>query len=78
MPVQLTPLPADLFDEWRAATRQRLIALDQESGTHPGADAIAHAEEFLGELLPAGPETPRARILLIEDERGAIARSGPA
>lgn len=65
MSVLLTPLSADRFDAWRAATRERLIAVLRESGRRPGADAPAYADAFLAELLPIGAATPTARILVI-------------
>lgn len=67
MPLELIPLPDDRFDEWRSVTRDRLIALRQESGMLRGADAVAHADSFLGELLAKGHETETSLILTIVD-----------
>jgi ribosomal protein S18 acetylase RimI-like enzyme len=68
MPLHLTPLGSDRFDEWLDATRARLIALRQESGMFVGDDAAARVEEFLAELLADGHETPTSLILEIEDD----------
>ncbi|WP_164232737.1 GNAT family N-acetyltransferase [Microbacterium hydrocarbonoxydans] len=68
MSVRLAPLPADRFDAWRAATRERLIAVLRESGRRPGADAPAYADAFLEELLPVGAATPTARLLVISQD----------
>ncbi|SJN36310.1 GCN5-related N-acetyltransferase [Microbacterium esteraromaticum] len=67
MPLRLTPLADSRFDEWLAATRNRLIRLGQDSGMRPGEDAVQHADAFLAELLPAGLATASARILTIDD-----------
>jgi ribosomal protein S18 acetylase RimI-like enzyme len=68
MPLHLTPLGSDRFDEWLDATRARLIALRQDSGMFVGDDAAARVEEFLAELLADGHETPTSLILEIEDD----------
>ena len=67
MPVRLTPLAADRFDDWRTATRSRLISLRQDSGMLVADDAVAHADAFLAELLSAGHETETSLILSIDD-----------
>lgn len=68
MPLLLNPLGADRFDDWLGATRERLIALRQDSGMFVGDDAAARVEEFLAELLAEGHETPTSLILAIEDD----------
>ncbi|WP_447912046.1 GNAT family N-acetyltransferase [Microbacterium phyllosphaerae] len=68
MPLLLNPLGADRFDDWLRATRERLIALRQDSGMFVGDDAAARVEEFLAELLAEGHETPTSLILAIEDD----------
>ncbi|GAA1236088.1 GNAT superfamily N-acetyltransferase [Microbacterium phyllosphaerae] len=72
MPLLLTPLPADRFDDWLATTRVRLIALRRESGMLVGEDAAARVDEFVGELLAEGHETPTSLILEIEDDGVAL------
>jgi len=76
MTVQLLPLPAEHFDDWRASTKARLIGLRQESGLLPGQDAVEDAERNFTELLPEGSDTHTSRILRIVDvegsERGTI------
>lgn len=67
MPVQLIPLDENRFDTWLIATRERLVRLRQESRMLLGDDAVAHAESFLAELLPAGWETETSLILTIVD-----------
>lgn len=67
MPLTLTPLDPDRFDDWRSATRERLIALRQESGMLVGDDAVANADAFLDQLLPDGAETQTSVILSIRD-----------
>jgi len=67
MTVQLSPLLPDRFDDWLEATRERLIALRQDSGMFVGGDAVARVEEFLAELLADGYETPTSLVLEIED-----------
>ena len=68
MPLLLNPLGADRFDDWLGATRERLIALRQDSGMFVGDDAAARVEEFLAELLAEGHETQTSLILEIEDD----------
>ena len=68
MPLLLNPLGADRFDDWLGATRERLIALRQDSGMFVGDDAAARVEEFLAELLAEGHETPTSLILEIDDD----------
>ncbi|WP_431074308.1 GNAT family N-acetyltransferase [Microbacterium phyllosphaerae] len=68
MPLLLNPLGADRFDDWLRATRERLIALRQDSGMFVGDDAAARVEEFLAELLAEGHETQTSLILEIEDD----------
>lgn len=76
MTVQLLPLPAEHFDDWRARAKARLIGLRQESGLLPGEDAVADVERNFTELLPEGLDTHPSRILRIVDvegpERGTI------
>lgn len=75
MALRLIPLDEDRFDEWREATRSRLIALRQESRMLLGDDAVAHADAFLAELLPDGHATPTSLILTVldgEQELGTI------
>ncbi|MCM3781288.1 GNAT family N-acetyltransferase [Microbacterium hydrocarbonoxydans] len=67
MALTLTPLDPDRFDDWRSATRLRLIALRQDSGLLVGDDAVAHADAFLDQLLPDGAETQTSVILSIRD-----------
>ncbi|WP_311259015.1 GNAT family N-acetyltransferase [Microbacterium sp. WCS2018Hpa-9] len=67
MPLDLTPLSADHFDDWLEATRARLVTLRQESGMFVGDDAVAHVDGILSELLPAGHETATSLILTIDD-----------
>ncbi|MEV8173610.1 GNAT family N-acetyltransferase [Microbacterium sp. NPDC079176] len=67
MPLELTPLTADAFDDWREATRARLVSLRQESGMHVGDDAVSHVDAVLDELLPAGHDTETSLILTIDD-----------
>ncbi|WP_314428235.1 GNAT family N-acetyltransferase [uncultured Microbacterium sp.] len=67
MPVQLIPLDDDRFDEWRDATRARLIRLRQESGILLGDDAVAEVDAFLTQLLPAGRATETSSIVRIAD-----------
>ncbi|WP_226531824.1 GNAT family N-acetyltransferase [Microbacterium paraoxydans] len=68
MPLQLSPLPADRFEEWRGAARQRVIDGNRASGHRVGADAVDFADAYFEELLPDGLATPSARILRIVDE----------
>ncbi|WP_311244843.1 GNAT family N-acetyltransferase [Microbacterium sp. WCS2018Hpa-23] len=68
MPLLLNPLGADRFDDWLGATRERLIALRQDSGMFVGDDAAARVDEFLAELLAEGHETPTSLILEIEED----------
>ena len=68
MPLQLSPLPADRFEEWRDAARQRVIDGNRASGHRVGADAVDFADAYFEELLPDGLATPSARILRIVDE----------
>ena len=67
MALTLTPIDPERFDDWRSATRERLIALRQESGMLIGDDAVAHADAFLDQLLPEGSETQTSVILSIRD-----------
>lgn len=68
MPLQLSPLPAERFEEWRSAARQRVIDGNRVSGHRIGADAVDFADAFFAELLPDGLATPTVRILRIVDE----------
>ena len=54
MPLDLTPLSADRFDDWLEATRARLVTLRQESGMFVGEDAGSHVDAVLGDLVTAG------------------------
>ena len=67
MTVQLAPLPSDRYDDWFAATRERLIALRHDSGSLVGTDADAAVDLFLGEMLAQGLETPTSVILTVDD-----------
>lgn len=67
MSVQLIPLDDDRFDEWRDATRTRLIRLRQESGILLGDDAVADADAFLDQLLPEGRATETSSIVRLDD-----------
>lgn len=67
MPLDLTPLSADHFDDWLEATRARLVTLRQESRMFVGEDAVSHVDAVLGELLSAGHETATSLILTIDD-----------
>ncbi len=67
MPLVLTPLPSVRFDDWRAATRTRLISLRQESGMLVGEDAVANADAFLDQLLPEGADTQSSVIFTFGD-----------
>ena len=62
MPLDLTPLSADRFDDWLEATRARLVTLRQESGMFVGEDAGSHVDAVLGDLLSAGHETETSLI----------------
>lgn len=68
MPLTLRPLPADRYDEWREATRTRLIRLRQESGMRLGQDAVDQADAYFTDLLPDGLDTATSRILRIVDD----------
>ena len=68
MPLDLTPLSADHFDDWLEATRARLVTLRQESGMFVGEDAGSHVDAVLGDLLSAGHETETSLILTIDEE----------
>lgn len=72
MPVELSPLSVDRFDEWRDDVKRRLIARSRESGMRAGDDAIDFAEAFLRDLLPQGHDTPTASILRVLDEAGEL------
>lgn len=67
MPLSLTPLDPGRFDDWRSATRERLIALRQDSGMLVGDDAVVQADAFLDQLLSDGAETQTSVILSIRD-----------
>ncbi|MGJ0390910.1 GNAT family N-acetyltransferase [Microbacterium sp. CGR1] len=68
MSLHLNPLGAGRFDDWLDATRERLIALRQDSGMFVGDDAAARVEEFLAELLSEGHETQTSLVLEIDDD----------
>lgn len=68
MPLHLTPLPAARFDEWRAASRQRLIDGNRRSGRRLGADAVSHVEHTFDELFPEGVATSTAWVASIVDD----------
>lgn len=75
MPLRLTPLDDARFDDWRAATRERLLALRRESGMFVGGDAIERVDAFLDELLPHGLATETSLILTIDEgahRRGTV------
>lgn len=67
MAVQLSSLAEDRFPAWREATRSRLIALRQESGSLHGEDAVAQTDRVLEQLLPEGHATATSSILTIRD-----------
>lgn len=70
MSLRLMPLPAERFDEWRTAARQRLIDRNRASGRRIGDDAVEFADGAFDELLSAGPASPSVRILRIVDDAG--------
>ncbi|MHC9046096.1 GNAT family N-acetyltransferase [Microbacterium saperdae] len=75
MTVRLTPLPAARYDEWSAATRERLIRLRQDSGLRLGEDAVTQAGQYFTELLPNGLDSTASQVLLIadgDDELGTL------
>ncbi|MBT2484653.1 MULTISPECIES: N-acetyltransferase [unclassified Microbacterium] len=67
MSVQLKPLPAERFDDWRAAARQRVVDGNRESGLRIGADATAYADEFFATVLANGEETNSSQTMLVVD-----------
>lgn len=67
MPISLTPLPHELFDEWRHETRARQIALRHDSGRLLGDDASAQVDTVFAEVMPQGLATPTSRVLQIFD-----------
>lgn len=67
MTVRLTPLPAVRFEEWNAATRERLVRLRQDSGLRLGDEAVAQANQYFSELLPHGLESTASQVLRIAD-----------
>ncbi len=67
MTVRLTPLPSARYDDWSAATRERLIRLRQESGSRLGEEAVTQAEQYFTELLPQGLDSTASQVLLIAD-----------
>ena len=67
MTVRLTPLPAARYDEWSAATRERLIRLRQDSGLRPGEEAVTQAGQYFAELLPNGLDSTASQVLRIAD-----------
>lgn len=72
MSLHLLPLPADRFDDWRVAARQRLIDGNQASGMRVGEDAVAYADRILGEV-PEELSSPTTRVLrVVDDERGEL------
>lgn len=68
MPVELRPLSADRFEEWRDDVKRRLIARSRDSGMRAGDDAIDFAEAFLRDALPQGRSSPNAGLLVILDD----------
>lgn len=68
MSLRLKPLPADRFDEWRAAAREHIIDGNRASRRRIGADAVTFADEVLESLLPDGLATPSVRVLRIDDD----------
>ncbi|MBO9625199.1 MAG: GNAT family N-acetyltransferase [Microbacterium sp.] len=73
--MQLAPLPADRFDAWRSAARDRIAVRSDRSRLRIGADAEEHADRFLTELLPEGAATPTSLILVVGHdgrERGTV------
>ena len=78
--VRLEQLPADRFDSWRAAMRERLIRRRRDSGLRPGADADEHADAIIAQMLPEGVRTRASAVLAIlvdEREAGAVWLSLP-
>lgn len=73
MSLRLMPLPAERFDEWRTAARQRVIDRNRASGRRIGGDAVEFTDSAFDEMLPEGSATPSVRILRIVDAvRGEI------
>lgn len=75
MPLRLNPLDDARFDEWRAATRARLLALRLESGMFVEPDATERVDAFLDELLPDGHASETSLILTIDEgahRRGTV------
>ena len=68
--MQLVPLSAVGFEDWRDRTRRRMIRLRQDSGLHPGDDAATQTQLYFTELLPDGLLTHTSRVLQIVDEEG--------
>ncbi|WP_136054095.1 GNAT family N-acetyltransferase [Microbacterium sp. K24] len=72
MSLRLLPLPADRFEDWRTAARQRLIDGNQTSGMRVGEDAVSYADRILGEV-PEEPSSPTMRVLrIVDDEHGDL------
>lgn len=69
MSVYLRPLPADRFDDWRVAARQRVIDGNRASGLRVGADATAYADEFFGTVLADGMASGASQPMLIVDDQ---------
>lgn len=67
MSVTLTPLPAARFDGWRAATRERMITGQQDTGLRPGADAVTRVDAMLAELVPHGAASTASGIFAIRE-----------
>ncbi|WP_282846301.1 GNAT family N-acetyltransferase [Microbacterium oxydans] len=73
MSVHLMPLPAERFDEWRAAARKRLIDGNRVSDRRPGVDAVAHVDQLFGELFPDSAATATARAMrVVVDAEGEV------
>lgn len=66
--VRLEPLPADRFDSWRAAVRERLIRRRRDSGLRPGADADEHADAIIAQMSEGAGSRASAVLGILIDE----------
>lgn len=73
MSLHLMALPAERFDEWRMAARERLIDGNRRSERRLGADAATHVDQVLGELFPDSAATATAQVMtLVDDAEGEV------
>lgn len=73
MSLHLMALPAERFDEWRTAARERLIDGNRISERRLGADAATHVDQMLGELFPDSAATTTAHVMtLVDDTEGEV------